>query len=198
MQRPGSWITILFAAVVVGGLAVLARTVLNGDPAAPPAAVTPASPRSGDPVAPPVEPAAVASAPDVSRTEEPRTTPRPEPAAAEAGPPGTISGRVVNPSHEPISNAEVQLVRGPSIAVQLRQLATETGIVRMTDANGCFKLESVAPATDYAIFASHQDYADAEIGPLIVRPNEETTSGDIVMRKSRRVYGVVTAEGASV
>ncbi len=104
----------------------------------------------------------------------------------------------MNPNHEPVANAEVELVRGPAIALQLRQLATETGIVRMTDANGVFKLENVAPAADYAIFASHQDYADAEIGPLIVRAKAETPSGDIVLRKSRRVYGYVTAEGAAV
>jgi protocatechuate 3,4-dioxygenase beta subunit len=189
--------TFLLVAALVGGLAVLARTVLKGDPPAPPGAMTPSAPKIQDPAHLTVEPVA-ALPPDVQRTEEPRTAPRPDPAAVEGGPPGTISGRVVNPDHEPVANAEIELVRGPSIALQLRQLATETGIVRMTDANGQFKLENVAPAADYAIFASHQDYADAEVGPLVVRAKEETASGDIVLRKSRRVYGYVTCEGAAV
>ncbi len=62
MQRPGSWITVFIAVAVVGGLAFLARAVLKGDPAAPPAAVTPTAPRAAD-APPPAEPPAVATAP---------------------------------------------------------------------------------------------------------------------------------------
>jgi len=198
MQRPGSWITVLLALVVAGGLALLAREVLKGDPAPAPPVVSPAAPKVPEPAPPTVDPAAAASAPVVSRTQEPKAATFPDPATAAAGPPGSIVGRVVNPNHEPVANAEVELVRGPAIALQLRQLATETGIVRMTDANGVFRLDNVAPAGDYALFASHQDYADAEVGPVIVKAKEETTSGDIVLRKSRRVFGIVTAEGAAV
>jgi len=194
MQRPGSWLTVFIAVVVIGGLGFLARTLLSGDassnlahPAATPAAhAAPTDTKLPDPVA--------VEAP--KRVEEPKPGPRANVVdATEQGPPGRILGRVVNPNRDPVANAEVELVQGPAVILQLRQLATETGIVANTDANGEYHLDGVAPADDYVVFASHPDYGDSEAGSIVVHASADTRVGDIVLRTGVHVTGHVSTDG---
>jgi protocatechuate 3,4-dioxygenase beta subunit len=190
MQRPGSWLTVVAALVVVGGLALLARMLLGGDAANPqrpaPSPVTQAP-------APTNLPAPVVAPPQGTRSEEPK--PKAHPESAEQGPPGRILGRVVDPNHEPVANAEVELVQGPAVMMQLRQLASETGIVANTDAKGEYRLAEVPPADDYIVYASHPDFGDSEAGPIVVHASAEARVGDIVLRVGAHVSGHVNADG---
>jgi carboxypeptidase family protein len=192
MQRPGSWLTVFAAIVVVAGLALVARMLLGGDAAKPP-------PPPSNVTQPPAPPAPLPKPVDAAqghRLEEPKPGPHPEAKdAAEQGPPGRILGRVVNPNHEPVANAEVELVQGPAVMLQLRALASETGIVANTDANGEYKLNDVPPADDYIIFASHPDYGDAQAGPIVVHASADAPVGDIVLRVGVHVTGHVNADG---
>jgi len=65
--------------------------------------------------------------------------------------PGSIEGKVLNESNEPIANASVRLI-GNSINREM-----------LTDSNGIFSFEEVPPGDNYRLIAAHQGYVEDTI-----------------------------------
>lgn len=112
--------------------------------------------------------------------------------------PGSIVGRVVDPEGKPVESAQLELMRGPTLGIQIPGLRETTGAVLLSDASGQFRFEAVPPGDDYLVLATHPEFGDREAGPIIVRENEEVPLGEIRMHTGTIVKGLVAASGRPV
>ncbi len=191
------------AVVILGALGWIAHVFLRADPpqvepGRGAAGMTARNEEAPLPAVAPVDGGAVAAAPTrtVERTEEARPT---APAPAEPqGPSGSIVGRVLDQSDQPVPATDVELMRGPTMAARTRALMMATGHKVETDAFGAYRFESVEPHDDYIVAASHAEFGSSEIGPVVVSDRKEVRVGDLKLTAGAHVEGLVTSNGRPV
>lgn len=136
------------------------------------------------------------TAPTATRQEErPAEQSDDAPLIDTSGPPGAIYGRILDPQGAPVSDAEVELVRGPAAAINIPSLYTRLNLLVRTDNAGKYRFNNVGPNDDYIIVASHPDYGDCEAGPIVVPPATEQAVADIRLRDGVTVEGFVRCDG---
>ncbi|MBM4016290.1 MAG: carboxypeptidase regulatory-like domain-containing protein [Planctomycetes bacterium] len=191
-----------FVATIVGTLAWRLFVGTDGDPAIDrnrpvrTAAEGPADPGNAE--------AVTANAIAPSRTTAPTDLPDPDgddpdlPLVDYSGPPGSIKGRILDPKGNPTADAEVELVRGPSAAINIPHLWTRLELRVLTDPTGNFRFPNVAPNDDYIIVASHPDHGEAESGTWVVQPSTEKDVGDLRLREGVFIQGFVRCDGRPI
>jgi protocatechuate 3,4-dioxygenase beta subunit len=157
----------------------------------PPALQEPTDPVTANAVAPTRE-----TAP--TEHEDPEGADPDLPLVDYSGPPGSIRGRILDPQGNPAPEAEVELVRGPSAAINVPQLWTRLELRALTDPTGTFRFPNVAPNDDYIIVASHPRHGEAESGIWIVQPSTEKDVGDLRLREGVFIEGSIRFDGRPI
>ncbi|MEW6746388.1 MAG: carboxypeptidase-like regulatory domain-containing protein [Planctomycetota bacterium] len=107
------------------------------------------------------------------------------------GPVGSIRGSVVAPGGAPVEGAEIEVLRGSMILIDVPGAHEELGISSTSGSDGTFEIADVAPSDKYLLRASHPDYAPGSTGAFEVRAGEVTQLTSMVLKPALRVYGTV-------
>ncbi|MEW6746386.1 MAG: carboxypeptidase regulatory-like domain-containing protein [Planctomycetota bacterium] len=107
------------------------------------------------------------------------------------GPVGSIRGSVVAPGGAPVEGAEIEVLRGSLVLIEVPGAQEELGISSASGPDGTFEIVDVAPSDKYLLRASHPDYAPGSTGAFEVRAGEVTQLTPIVLKLALRVYGTV-------
>ncbi len=200
MKRAPTLLLTLVAAIVA---AVAWRLVVGGD--ADPTIDRTRTERAAtdEPTIPGTADAVDAAAIEPTRTT---TTDSPDPDGDDpdlplvdfSGPPGSIKGRILDPKGDPAPDAEVELVRGPSAAINIPHLWTRLELRVLTDPTGTFRFPNVAPNDDYIVVASHPEHGEAESGTWVVQPSTEKDVGDLRLREGVFIQGFVRCDGRPI
>ena len=178
---------------VIGGLAWM---LLGQDPEVedPPEQTMPPmradAPETDEPRAPKTRPGETGAAREV--IEQPVVEIEPTRRPAMDGPAGSLAGYVFTPHQMPVSGAEIEILKGGAVFIDIPGAHDETGIFSSTDGAGRFDIESLAVGTDYVVKATHPDWAAANVGPIEVKAGETTDVPKLVLRSALRVFGMVT------
>jgi hypothetical protein len=114
------------------------------------------------------------------------------------GPVGSLRGRVVNSQREAVFGAQVEVMRGPSLGMQISGLRESLGVEAQSDEEGRFTFSGLAPAEDYVVVVQHPEYGDSEAGPVVLRAGADVEVGEIILRKGSSVYGLITGGGRPI
>jgi protocatechuate 3,4-dioxygenase beta subunit len=189
---------VVLALAVAGGVTWLATSLLRNDlQTLSTPSTTPESAKAPEPLPPP---RGVETPVAPERTVEHPALPTPKtPSTADPNAPaGIVWGRVLGPTDAPVAYAQVELLRGPTLGLQVRSLAESTGLRQSTDVNGSYRFPAVEPNEDYILAASHEEFGTCEVGPVVVVSGEEVQAPDIKLVVGLHVEGTVTTNGRPV
>lgn len=110
-------------------------------------------------------------------------------------PGGTIFGRVLDPSGEPVVGASIEL-DPERLSADARSLVRTTET--RTDATGTYRLDGLAPLGAYALIVRHDEYALGYVEDIELHlvPGQTETRVDVTLPRARSLRGRVRdAEG---
>jgi hypothetical protein len=138
-------------------------------------------------------PPAPAPAPD----KPPQAAPAPTAPAVAGAPGGTLRGKVMAPSGQPMAGAAVVARRQDTQLFGFQSYGDPLG-TGQTDATGEFVLASVPPGRDVHLFVTTKEHAPAKFTGLVVKEGEETQVPTIFLKDGGSISGAVSGDpGAS-
>lgn len=109
----------------------------------------------------------------------------------------TIGGMVQNRSGDGIAEAEVVLYYGPTNPAFANIAAKRpTGYSAVTDADGNYVFEDIAPAKNYLAVASHPEYAQGSRLGIAVNDGDLSIVAPIILTKGSTIKGTVKAQAS--